>query len=191
MESPIASVRVLDVRHLSQTTLYLSVPFTYSSFSGCALQSNDLRVSLALVANRRIRVMCRQRADRLMMMSLRRPKRGRFHMVKCVRHWYRSRMFGVGYDARKWRGSSTRLIFDHRATAAATAPVGVRSRSECGRAMARWRRLFADLGYPVAPMPAQHTRSARPILDFRHLRAATVGCRVNAIVTRVGARPIC
>ena len=140
MESPIASVRVLDVRHLSQTTLYLSVPFTYSSFSGCTLQSNDLRVSLALVANRRIRVMCRQRADRLMMMSLRRPKRGRFHMVKCVRHWYGSRMFGVGYDARKWRGSSTRSIFDHRATAAATAPVGSHSRgrvSESNGAMAQ------------------------------------------------------
>ena len=61
------------------------------------------------------------------------------------------------------------------------------SRRECGRAMARRRGQFADRGSPVTPMLAH--MSVRPILAFRHLRTATVD--VNAIVTRVGAGPIC
>ena len=66
-------------------------------------------------------------------------------------------------------------------------PAAAYSRRECGRAMARRRGQFADLGSPVTPMLAHML--ARPILDFRHLRTATVD--VNAIVTRVGAGQIC
>ena len=68
-------------------------------------------------------------------------------------------------------------------------PAAAHSRRECGTAMGRRRGQFADLGSPVTPMLAHML--ARPILDFRHLRTATVGRRVNAIVTRVGAGPIC
>ena len=65
------------------------------------------------------------------------------------------------------------------------------SRRECGRAMARRRRQCSlpTFGSPVTRMLAHML--ARPIWDFRHLRTAIVGRRVNAIVTRVGAGPIC
>ena len=78
-------------------------------------------------------------------------------------------------------------IFEHREAAAGREPAAAHSRRECGRAMARRRGQFADLGSPVTPMLAHML--ARPILDFRHLRTATVD--VNAIVTRVGAGQIC
>jgi hypothetical protein len=65
------------------------------------------------------------------------------------------------------------------------------SRRECGRTMARRRRQCSlpTFGSPVTRMLAHML--ARPIWDFRHLRTAIVGRRVNAIVTRVGAGPIC
>ena len=51
-------------------------------------------------------------------------------------------------------------------------------------------RQCADQGYLVAPMVAQHSVRATDF-SFSTLMTATIGCRINAIVTRVGAGPIC
>ena len=53
-----------------------------------------------------------------------------------------------------WRGRSMGQSFDHREMVRGAAPADAHSLCECGRAMARRRRPFADLGLPVTPTHA-------------------------------------
>ena len=58
-------------------------------------------------------------------------------------------------------------IFDRRETVMGAAIAGAHGLRECERAMARRRRQFADLGYPLTPMLAVVLARAVDGTDFR------------------------